>query len=122
MDKETRLAGQWREAGAILQVNYGSILGRYGDLPRKRALILLERGWVDLMASDFHGRPHLSPSITEAREVFRELGGGPQFGLLAGLNPSRILRGEDPIPVPSLTLKPGVWQKIREVFQNRERR
>ena len=117
LDKDARLAGEWRRAGALIQVNYGSLAGRYGDLPRRRSLSLLERGWVDLLATDFHGRPHLSPSLLQAKDVLFELGGGAQFGLLAGLNPTRILRGEDPIPVPPLTMKAGVWQRLRELFQ-----
>jgi protein-tyrosine phosphatase len=121
LDRDTYLPGEWREEGALLQVNYGSLLGRYGDLPRKRAFTLLQRGWVDLMASDFHGRPHLSPFLVEARERMAEWGGGGQFGLLAGLNPSRVLRGEDPLTVPPLEVKPGVWERIRDVFQSKER-
>lgn len=122
LDSATRQPGEWKAQGALLQVNYGSLVGRYGDLPRKRAMTLLERGWVDLMASDFHGRAHLSPSLTEAREALAECGGGDHFGLLAGVNPARILRGEDPLPVPPVALKSGVWQKIREAFQSKERR
>lgn len=122
LDRDSAYPGEWKNAGALLQVNYGSILGRYGETPRRRAFTLLERGWVDLMASDFHGRPRLSPCLTEAREVLGKLGGGPQFGLLAGGNPTRVLRGEDPLPVPPLPLKPGVFQRLREAFHLKERR
>jgi protein-tyrosine phosphatase len=121
LDREGYLAGEWRENGAFLQVNYGSLVGRYGDLPRKRAQTFLERGWVDLLASDFHGRAHLSPSLTVARKAMAEWGGGAQFGLLASVNPTRILRGEDPLPVPGLVLNPSFWERIRGVFQTRER-
>ena len=121
LDRDMHVPGDWREVGALLQVNYGSLLGRYGDLPRKRALALLERGWVDLLASDFHGRPHLSPFLAEARELMEGWGGGGQLGLLAGLNPSRVLNGEDPLPVPPLVVRPGVWERLREVFHSRER-
>jgi protein-tyrosine phosphatase len=121
LDKGTYMPGEWRAHGALLQVNYGSLLGRYGDLPRRRAFTLMERGWVDLMASDFHGRTHLSPNILEAREALLEAGGGPQFGLLAGVNPSRIFRGEDPLTVPPLPVRPGFLDRIKGVFQPRER-
>ncbi len=117
LDRDTALPGEWRERGALLQVNHGSVLGMYGDLPRRRAITLLERGWVDLMASDFHGRAHLSPSVREAQEVFSEWGGGDRFDLLARVNPARILGGEDPLPVIPLIVKKRVWQRLREVFQ-----
>jgi protein-tyrosine phosphatase len=116
LDREVLLPGGWKNDGALLQVNYGSLVGRYGDLPRKRALTLLERGWVDLLASDFHGRPHLSPSLAEAREALVPAGGSAQFELLAGVNPTRILRDADPLPVPPLRRQPGIWQKLTEIF------
>jgi len=122
LDKELYLPGEWKAEGALLQVNYGSLVGRYGELPRKRALTLLARGWADLMASDFHGRAHLSPNLVEAKAVLLETGGGAQFGLLAGMNPTRILRGEDPVRVPPLPIRPGVLQKLRDIFQTRDRR
>lgn len=117
LDREVRIPGEWKEAGALLQVNYGSLVGQYGDLPRRRASVLLERGWVDLLASDFHGRPHLSPALLEARRVLLEEGGGGQFGLLAGVNPSRVLRDEDPIPVPPLAVKSGLWQRVLKALR-----
>ena len=122
LDKDLYLPGEWKAEGALLQVNYGSVIGRYGDLPRKRALTLLARGWADLMASDFHGRTHLTPNLMEAKAVLAEAGGGAQFGLLAGMNPTRILRGEEPVRVPPLPIRPGVLQRLRGVFHNRDRR
>lgn len=122
LDKELYLPGEWKAEGALLQVNYGSLIGRYGELPRKRALTLLARGWADLMASDFHGRAHLSPNLVEAKAVLFETGGGAQFGLLAGMNPTRILRGEDPVRVPPLPIRPGMVQRLRDIFHTRDRR
>ncbi|MBT8398066.1 MAG: hypothetical protein HKO65_12640 [Gemmatimonadetes bacterium] len=121
LDRGGNMAGEWRDRGAFLQVNYASLVGRYGDLARRRALGFLERGWVDLLASDFHGRPHLSPSLTEARQAMADWGGGTQFGLLADVNPKRVLRGEDPLPVHELFVKTGFWDRIRGAFQSRER-
>jgi len=122
LDRELALPGEWRARGALLQVNYGSLVGKYGDFPRRRAITFLERGWVDLMASDFHGRAHLSPSLKEAQEVLSEWGGGEEFRLLARVNPTRILRGEDPLPVFPVTEKPGVWRRLRELLHQIGRR
>jgi protein-tyrosine phosphatase len=116
------LPGEWRAKGALLQVNYGSVTGRYGETPRRRAVTFLERGWVDLMASDFHGRPHLSPFLSEARSAFSGWGEGDEFELLARVNPSRILRGENPLPVPPIAAKHGVWQRLRDALQPKRRR
>jgi len=121
LDKGMFYPGEWRSGGALLQVNFGSLVGKYGELPRRRAITLLERGWVDLMASDFHGRPHLSPCLAEAKTVLSERGEGEIFDLLARVNPLRIFRGEQPLPVPPITVKPSVWNKLREVFKPRGR-
>lgn len=115
--EDLRLAGAWRKAGALLQMNYGSLVGRFGDLPRKRALELLERGWIDLLSSDFHGRPGLSPDLEEAREALAGLGGNEQFEILAGVNTLRILRDQDPDPVPPLTMQKGILEKLRLFFR-----
>lgn len=124
LDRPLNLPGEWRSRGAFLQVNHGSLVGRYGEEPRRVAFALLERGWVDLMATDFHGRSHLSPCVDEAREALLEAGGGPQFGLLAGVNPGRILAGDEPLTVPPLPVRPGFLDRIRAVLtpRSRERR
>jgi protein-tyrosine phosphatase len=119
LDSGGYMAGEWKERGALLQVNYGSVTGRYGRTPQKWAFTFLERGWVDLMATDFHGRAHLTPYLTEARQAFANWGGGAQFGLLARENPARILNGEEPLPVHPFSMKAGVWDRIRLVFNSR---
>lgn len=121
LDQGMHLPEEWRARGALLQVNYGSLLGRYGDLPRRLAWRFLEAGWVDLMASDYHGRPTLSPSLAEAGEALAELGGGTQFDLLAGVNPVRVLRDEDTLSAPPLAVKPRMFDRLRDMFQLRER-
>jgi protein-tyrosine phosphatase len=116
------LPGEWRRMGALLQVNYGSLVGRYGEEPRKRALTFLERGWVDLFSTDFHARSHLSIYLSRAREAMELLDGSEQFELLARTNPQRVLKGDDPLPALPLVQKRGVWEKLRELFSGHERR
>jgi protein-tyrosine phosphatase len=120
MDPDLMIPGEWRELGARLQVNYGSLLGKYGEEPRKRALVLLERGWVDLLATDFHARPHLSLNLEQARETMAILGGMEHFEILARWNPARILEGEELFPVPPLPRRKGVWERIREFLSGTE--
>lgn len=121
LDGELELPGEWRRMGACLQVNYGSLVGRYGDAPRERSLSLLERGWVDLFASDFHGRAHLSLYINRAREAMEVLGGEEQFHQLAAVNPGRIFRGEAPLPALPLVRKSGMWERVRGLFKGSRR-
>jgi len=112
MDRELALPGEWRRVGAYLQVSYGSLMGRYGRGPRERAINLLARGWADLFSTDYHGRPPISPFVEEAHNALVTMGGGEHFEILSAVNPTRILGGEDPVPVPALSLKKGVWKKF----------
>jgi protein-tyrosine phosphatase len=122
LDAEMALPGEWRRMGALLQVNYGSLLGRYGDGPRKRAFTLLERGWVDLFSTDFHGRPHLQLYIREAAEVLEEMGGLHQFDILSRVNPARLLQGTELLPIPPLSGKRprGLRERVRDLLMGRE--
>lgn len=93
-------AGRWKEAGAALQVNAGSLLGHYGDEARRVGWELLERGWVDLLASDYHGVGPVALDAAAAR--VRARGGGGPAGLLVGVNPRRLSVGDEPKHVPPL--------------------
>lgn len=121
LDSDFALVGEWRKMGARLQVNYGSLAGRYGEEPRQRVLTFLERGWVDLFSTDFHGRPHLSVYLQSAKEAMEILEGEEQFDLLARTNTARVLRGDEPLPVPPLTRERGLWEKVRGLFRGKER-
>lgn len=87
-----------REAGAHLQVNAGSFLGQHGDTARAIARKLLELGWVDYIASDFHARG--TPATARAVALLIERGGEVQARRLTEENPARILTGEPPLTVP----------------------
>lgn len=115
-------AEEWKAAGAAFQVNYGSISGAYGPDAQQRALHLLARGWVDCLATDFHGRPSLRMFITPSRERFAsaesETGTEDQaWKLLTWTNPSRILRGEAPLPVPPLEREETLWHRVVSLFR-----
>lgn len=110
--RDFRIVGAWRKAGACLQMNHGSLLGRYGDAPRMAAMRLLEGGWIDVLSSDFHGRPHLSTFVPEIRAWFAEREFDEVFELLTVTNPARILADEHPDAVPSVTVERGLWDRI----------
>ncbi len=112
----------WREAGAIFQVNYGSLVGAFGPDARRRSLNLLARGWVDLLASDFHGRPRLPLHIAEARDTVlsggRDEGDGMEAWIrLTRTNPQRILDGELPLAVPPLGNGGTLWSRFTSLFR-----
>lgn len=117
LDRDLELPKAWLDAGAYLQVNYGSLVGRYGSRVQQIALKLLRRGWVSYFSTDFHGRSHLSLYLEEARDVILEEGGEEQWRLLTQANPARLFRNEAPLPVAPLPMERGFWGKLKELFR-----
>ena len=103
----------WKEAGALLQGNYGSLVGRYG--PRAQSLMtrLLEQGLLDYLSSDFHGRPEYHLFIESGIEALLGDGGEAQLELLGSVNPLRLFSGEGPVPVPPLHVERTLLGRLR---------
>ena len=110
-------AGAWRSAGASLQVNHGSFVGRYGSEAHDVACELLARGWVDYLSSDFHGRAHLEIHLKDAERFFAANDGLEQFQLLTVINPGRVIRDEPLLPVPPLRIREGFWDRFAKIFK-----
>lgn len=53
--------------GCLLQVTAGSVAGSFGPLARARAVDLLERGWVTVLASDAHNLEARPPELEPGR-------------------------------------------------------
>lgn len=60
---------RWRELGALLQVNAGSLTGHYHPGAEALAWLMVERGLVDLVATDHHGSRRSGVSLLEAFEA-----------------------------------------------------
>lgn len=99
-DARLTVLSRCRAAGALLQVNAGSLLGQHGDRARAVAGALLSLGWVDYLASDHHARGE--PATGRAVALLSSRGAGAQAQRLTVENPGRILAGEAPLPVEPL--------------------
>lgn len=117
MGPSIHLAAQWRQVGAYLQVNFGSLTGRYGAEAQATAYRLLRRGWADYMASDFHGHARLKLYKEEAWEALEALGAEEGLNYLCRTNPGRVLADETPLPVPPLPVERGFWARLRGMLQ-----
>ncbi|MGI9628012.1 MAG: hypothetical protein ACR2QM_14335, partial [Longimicrobiales bacterium] len=104
----------WKDAGAFLQGNYGSLIGRHGGGARTTIQRLIEEGLLDYLSSDFHGRPEYDLFIGPGREAMEELGAGTALELLGAINPRRLFDGEPPLPVPTVALERGLIGKLKE--------
>jgi protein-tyrosine phosphatase len=117
MQRQIGLAGQWRGAGAYLQVNYGSLAGRYGSEAQAVAFRLLREGWVDYLASDFHGHPTLKIYRKEAWTVFEERHAGPIADVLCRANPARMIADLEPVPVPPVETDINFLARLRGLLR-----
>jgi tyrosine-protein phosphatase YwqE len=111
------VAGQWRDAGAALQVNYGSLIARYGAEAQSNAIRLLRRGWVDYLASDFHGHASLKTYKNEAWAMLAEFGAEEVLAYLCRTNPGRLIEDEPPLPVPVLPPERRLWARVRRMLR-----
>jgi len=64
------------QQGCLLQVTAGAVAGAFGEAARTRAVDLLQRGWVTVLASDAHNLdarpPELEPGRVAAAVVVGE--------------------------------------------------
>lgn len=101
VDRGLRVVAEWLQAGVALQVNTGSLLGRYGRRAQLVARSLLERGWVHCLASDYHARG--APQLATVRSAIESWHATHAARRLFEENPSRLLRGEPCLPVSPIT-------------------
>jgi protein-tyrosine phosphatase len=99
-------AREWKELGALLQVNVGSLLGLYSSTAGSLAWQLLAEGMADLVGSDNHGDSWpVTPA--DAERVLLERDGTEQAELLLAGNPERILADDATLAVPPLAVPAG---------------
>jgi protein-tyrosine phosphatase len=87
-----------------------------GTRGARLAADLLERGLVDLLASDTHGD---SRSLAPARQWLAEIGAEQQIDLLTRENAARLLRNQAVLPVPPISRERGMFDRLRELIFGR---
>ncbi len=111
------LAQSWRDAGGFLQVNHGSLTGRYGAAPERRAWSLLEEGLADYLASDHHGRPHLELQLEQVERRLEDFDAEEQLSMLTRTNPLRLLEDLEPLPVRPVQISHGWRERLRRLIR-----
>jgi protein-tyrosine phosphatase len=117
IDADLSIIRKWREAGATLQVNHGSLLGWYGTRVREVSLRMLRRGYVDYLSSDFHPRAGAELPFRGSLALFEEADATEQWDLLVRVNPGRLLGDEAPLPVPPLPAPSGLVERTKRLFR-----
>ena len=80
--------------GVLVQVNSGSLTGRFGRRIRKVSRKLLTENLVHFVATDAHNTTTRPPLIKEAMDVVADLKGADEVQRLFHDNPLRAIRGE----------------------------
>ena len=93
----------WANRGIVLQVNKGSLFGRFGRGAQALAAAMLERGLVGCVASDAHGPDVRTPDLAGAWDYLAERYSAELARCLLEDNPGRILRSE---PLPEGRFRP----------------
>lgn len=79
--------------GCWLQVTAGSVTGNFGEPSRQRAVQLLERGWVTILASDAHNLEHRPPELEPGRRAAAMIIGEEESWKLVRDTPLAIIDG-----------------------------
>lgn len=103
LQDDPQLAYEWCTAGYALQLNKGSLLGRFGPEVRATAELLLQHGLAACVASDAHRPYERSTHMREVWDYLRRDYGEEYARLLLEENPARILSGRELLgyePIP----------------------
>ncbi len=118
-DRELSVVRDWRAAGALVQLNSGSLMGEYGESIRSIAHRLLIAGHVDLIASDNHARANRCPSLRSTWDYLVAYGLEVEARLLLSTNPNRILMDEPPLPIGPVRPRRRLLSRLRGVLRKR---
>lgn len=92
--EDPAVAARWQAAGCLLQVNKGSLLGRFGPQAQNTAWQLVRRRMAAAVASDAHRPDRRTPWLAEAYEAVAERLGQADARFLFEIGPGAICRGQ----------------------------
>jgi protein-tyrosine phosphatase len=72
LHEDLDVAAELVEAGGLMQVTAGSLLGKFGRHPQRVATQLLDAGSVHVVASDAHGTRWRPPDLAEAHAAIAD--------------------------------------------------
>ena len=113
--KRPGMVYEYVQRGALMQVNEGSLRGRYGELAKLLAFKMLENNLVHFIASDGHKPNGRTVTLVESYDLVTEKFGKKVANQLFTLNPLKAIAGKpiettNPIPIEG-ELKPKFWQR-----------
>lgn len=102
------------QAGALFQVNVGSILGNYGDEARKTVMLLLKHQIPSFIATDTHHDTHeFYKKIIEVKNILKKYIPEDYIEELFNVNNKNILENKIFEPRETIPFKKGLFGKIK---------
>ena len=98
VQQSPELLNSWIELGCLLQINKGSLLGRFGPAEEVTALELLDRGFVSFVASDAHSAVVRTPWMADVRALIADEYSEELARQLLEDNPRALLEGRSILP------------------------
>lgn len=94
IQKEPELVSDLIEKGVLMQANYGSILGQYGDKAEIIVRKFLESNMIHFLGSDVHRPNTIYKRIPQALEEIEEIVGKQKLEELTNINPKLALENK----------------------------
>lgn len=102
IQKNPQILNTWCSMGCLLQINRGSLMGRFGRRAQEMAAELVKRNFVSVIATDAHSARLRTPWLKDVRQLLVKEISRDYARLLLHDNPKKIIKNEDIHPV-----KPG---------------
>ena len=99
IQENPELINLWHHMGCLLQINRGSLLGRFGSESRYMAMELVGRGFACSVASDGHSAQMRTPWMADVQKLLSVAFSPAVTKELLEENPLRILRNMPLDPV-----------------------
>lgn len=94
IQRQPSILEDFLQAGALVQINSGSLLGRHGILARRTAMKFLRQRWAHFIASDAHSIRSRRSTLADAAAALRPEFGNETVAELMCENGRRVLEGE----------------------------
>ena len=95
VQEDPRLLNLWVDIGCLLQLNRGSLMGRFSETAQMLALAMVDRGFACTVASDAHTSVSRTPWMADVEELLRQEFSDEYTQRLLHQRPLALLRDQE---------------------------